>query len=159
MASMKLYTATVNLPKESHSEHSVISPDMYAFQNKTIILSEMNPDPDYEYHSYHKKFSRLWWWNTRWLDNIELLTDYTNHNNIMDINDPNNSVIDDSTDLKELKDIFIFLNENYKFCAISKRYDAVEVAQEMYLKTQITVNPINMKRGLILFGCKTKRLN
>lgn len=156
---MQLYSATVNLPKESHSQHSVISPQMYGFQNKTIILSKMNPDPDYEYHSYHRKLLGLWWWNIKWLDNIELLAEYTHHNNIMDLNDPNNSIIDNSNDLRELKDIFIFLNENYKISAISKRYDAVEVVQEMYLKTKITVNPINMKRGLILFGYKTKRLN
>lgn len=156
---MELYTATVKLPKKSHSKYAVIDPNMYGFQNKIIILSKMNPDPDYEYQSYHKKIVRLWWWNTRWLDNIELLTKYTHQNNILDLNDINNSIIDNLNDLKELKNIFVFLNENYKNCVISKRCDAQEITQEMYLKNNILVNPINMKRGLILFGYKTKRLS
>jgi len=155
---MELYSATVNLPKQSHSKHSVIAVDMYAFQNQIIIFSKMNPDPDYEYHSYHKKFRKLWWWNEKWLHNIELLAEQTRNYDIMSLNDSNNSVIDNTNDLNELKNIFIFLKENYKNHTISKRYDANEITEEMHLKTNISVNPINMKRGLMLFGYKTKRL-
>ena len=108
---MELYSATVNLPKESHSKHAVIATDMYAFQNQTIILSKMNPDPDYKYHSYHKKFRKLWWWNKRWLSNIKLLAGHTLHNDIMSLNDSNNSVIDNLEDLKELRNIFVFLEK------------------------------------------------
>lgn len=155
---MKLYSAIVNLPKQSHSEHAIIDPNMYAFQNKTIIISKMNPDSDYQYNSYHKKFGKLWWWNTRWLEKIEPIVEYTRNYGIMDLNDTNNSVIDNQNDLKELKEIFIFLEKNYKYCAISKRYDANEITQKMYLETNKTINAVNMRRGLKLFGLKAKRL-
>jgi hypothetical protein len=155
---MQLFSARVNLPKQSHSKHSIIDPEMYVFQNKTVIFSKMNSDPDYEYQSYHKKFERLWWWNKRWLDNVELLAEYVHHNFATSLKDLNNNIIENANDLEELKNIFVFLKDNYRNRAISKRYDAVEISQEMYLKTHISVSPINMKRGLILFGYKTKRL-
>lgn len=156
---MKLYSAIVNLPKQSHSEHAIIDSNMYAFQNKIIIISKMNPDADYQYHSYHKKSRRLWWWNERWLEKIKPIAEYTRNYNIMDLDDTNNSIIDNINDLKEVKEIFIFLEKNYKDCAISKRYDAKEISQEMYLKANKIVNPVNMKRSLKLFGLKTKRLD